>query len=310
MQNSRVGLALITLSVVSVLAREPSPPVASPRPAPELRLAAAPRPAARTPGTRPGAAIPPPLSQLSLEVTALEMLDRLDLTARQLAGLEQLAQGAADREDRRTGTGPDELRMALLALREALLRGQDEQADRLQERVAELLEGAGVEVDDGIALTELARQRAPQALKSLTASQVASYLSEYADEIEDPLEELLEAVQEVRETDQADFDVLRDQVADDVALALGGLDLERDKQISDAVTAWLNQVRALPAAEFQQKQADLEQAAKTLVGEVDPLEVIRHYLERDLAELLSNPHLPAVIQARREANPPEVRPEP
>lgn len=128
MPNSRVWLILLMVTVVSVMAREPQSPVRSPTAAPETRLAAAPRPVNRGPGTRPATANLPPLSQLSLEVTALEALDRLDLTARQLAAWQQLAPGAADREDRRAGTGPEELRLALLTLREALLRGQDEQA--------------------------------------------------------------------------------------------------------------------------------------------------------------------------------------
>ena len=87
-------------------------------------------------------------------------------------------------------------------------------------------------------------------------------------------------------------------MADDVALALAGLDPEKDAKISAQVTSWLDRVRLLSPEEFRMRAAELRQDAKTLVGEVDPLDVVRHYLLRDMAELLANPLLPAAIEGR------------
>jgi hypothetical protein len=279
----------------------------SPVRAPSRLAAAAPRPGTRPAGALPAARVPPPLSQLVLDVAALESLDKLDLSTAQLQSLQLLARGAGGREERAAGQGPEELRAALLTMRQALVQGHDEQVEALQDRVADLLDADGVQVDDGIELTAPARQRAPDALKLLKASQVAAYLSEYADDVADPLEELLDAMTESREAEQADYDVRRDQVADNIALATSGLDTEKDKQVSQTVSNWLDQVRALNRQEFEAKREALEQEARTLVGQVDPLQVIRHYLERDLAELLSNPRLTTVLEACLEVRAQQAR---
>ena len=297
MRFTTICLVLLLCPTLSAWGQGPSRPNASSPAGTSSRLAAAPRTGNRPHAPPPAARVPPSLSTLVLDVAALETLDKLDLSTAQLKSLQQLARGAVGSEERAAGQGPDELRLALMTMREALLVGRDEQVEVLQDRVADMLEAEGVEVDDSIELTATARKRSPDVVKLLKASQVAAYISEYADDVTDPLEELLEAMNESREADQADFDVLRDQVSDDLALAAGGLDAEKDRQVSEAVTAWLTKVRALSGPEFETQRDALEEEARTLVGQVDPLQVIRHYLERDLAELLSNPRLVAVLEA-------------
>jgi hypothetical protein len=135
-------------------------------------------------------------------------------------------------------------------------------------------------------------------LKLLTASQVAAYISDCADDISGPLEEMLDSLDELCTADSDDFVDLRDQVADDVALALAGLDVEKDTKISAEITAWLNKVRALSVDGVKMQSAQLKQEAKALVGDVDPLQVVRNYLLRDMAELVANPLLPAAIAGR------------
>ena len=55
---------------------------------------------------------------------------------------------------------------------------------------------------------------------------------------------------------------------------------------------------ALTPDDFKIKSAELRQEAKALVGEVDPLQVVRNYLLRDMAELLANPLLPDAVAGR------------
>ncbi len=52
-------------------------------------------------------------------------------------------------------------------------------------------------------------------------------------------------------------------------------------------------------AEFKAQRDDLDKEARKVVGDVGPTDVIRHYMERALAELLSNPRLGAAVEARR-----------
>ena len=190
------------------------------------------------------------------------------------------------------------LSVALIKLGDAIMRGDPEdQIDALQDDSDEQREGDDVDLDDAVG-TATARKRAPDVLKLLTASQVAAYISDCADDISGPLEEMLDSLDELCTADSDDFVDLRDQVADDVALALAGLDVEKDAKISAEITAWLNKVRALSVDGVKMQSAELKQEAKALVGDVDPLQVVRNYLLRDMAELVANPLLPAAIAGR------------
>jgi hypothetical protein len=60
----------------------------------------------------------------------------------------------------------------------------------------------------------------------------------------------------------------------------------------------LIQVRALTEEEFKAQRPELEKMARAIVGDLSPLDVLRHALVQDLAELLSNPRLAAAIDAR------------
>ena len=60
----------------------------------------------------------------------------------------------------------------------------------------------------------------------------------------------------------------------------------------------LIQVRALTEDEFKAQRGEWEKAARQIIGEVSPFEVMRHQLEYALAELLSNPRLEAALELR------------
>ena len=91
---------------------------------------------------------------------------------------------------------------------------------------------------------------------------------------------------------------LRDEVSEEVARLVAGLDTEKAGHVSDRVVQLLIQVRALKDDEFKKERPELEKTARQIVGEVGPLDVLRHAVERSLADLLSNPRLAAAIDAR------------
>jgi hypothetical protein len=68
--------------------------------------------------------------------------------------------------------------------------------------------------------------------------------------------------------------------------------------VSDQVVQLLIQARALKDDEFKRERRDLEKSARQIVGEVGPMQILRHAVERALAELLSNPRLPTALEAR------------
>jgi hypothetical protein len=53
--------------------------------------------------------------------------------------------------------------------------------------------------------------------------------------------------------------------------------------------------------EYKKKKAQLERDAKEIVGDIEGFTILRHWIERDVAELLSNPLLHKAIEARLKA---------
>jgi hypothetical protein len=60
----------------------------------------------------------------------------------------------------------------------------------------------------------------------------------------------------------------------------------------------LSKARSLSEAEFKAKKEDLEKEARALVGDVGPDDLLRYHVQRNLAELLSNPRLETAIKAK------------
>ena len=91
---------------------------------------------------------------------------------------------------------------------------------------------------------------------------------------------------------------LRVDVSEEVGNLTAGLDADKASKISDQVVQLLIQARGLKDDEFKKQQAELEKSARQIIGNVGALDVVRHVLERSLAELLSNPRLAMAIDAR------------
>jgi hypothetical protein len=242
------------------------------------------------------------LNELSMEVAALQMLYQFEFTPTQQERLSKLARETADEiGPRQAAQASAEFRRALTDLRTALIEGNDERIDKLQQRLDKLREADDLELDDAIEVTDAARRLAPEVVKRLSARQVAGFLSYYGDQAPDPREELLEALDRVRGLNEKEWKALREQVSDDVARLVAGLDNERGGQISDQVVQWLIKVRALKDDEFKRERRDLEKEVDEIIGKLGPFDVLRHLVEQAVAELLSNPRLPAALEAQRRA---------
>jgi hypothetical protein len=170
--------------------------------------------------------------------------------------------------------------------------------NKLQEQLDELREKESPEIDDGVEVTDAARQHAPAVVRRLSAGQIAGYLVSYADAIPDPYERLVEAVDKARGLDAKEWKGFRDEMADGVSQLVAGLDVDKAAQVSDAVVQLLIQARAMKDDEFKKLRPELEKTAHDIVGDLGPFEVLRHVVEQGMAELLSNPRLPAALDAR------------
>jgi hypothetical protein len=240
------------------------------------------------------------IHELSLEVAALQSLYDFRFTPVQLKVLAKLA--PETREDDRPRTRvrvSREFEQALQALHKALSDPSDE--DRINEALeayAKIQEKEDPDLEDQVEITDAAKEKAPEILRSLSARQLATFLAGYGDEFPDPVEDLKEGIVKVRELPDEQWKALRRVIGQSIGDQVAGLDGDKATQVSDEVVQILIQARSLDAKKFEQERPALEKKIQDLVKNVGPLEVIRNTAEIALATLLSNPRLEAAIKAR------------
>jgi CRISPR/Cas system CSM-associated protein Csm2 small subunit len=244
----------------------------------------------------------PTLAQLNLETTALYSIYLFKLTPAQQDKLRQLAKETAAKERPREAKADEEVVNKLREFRGALADAEDDdRIDQLADEWFELLDAQMPSLDDDVEVTEAARRRASELLRSLTPGQYANYVGQIADDVFDPGERLVEYLDKVRELKRDGWKQKRDEWADEVARPAAGLDEDKYDRLYDQVTAFLIKARSLSEKDFNKQRPELEKEARKLLN-VAPEIVVRHNVEHALAELLSNPRLVAALQLRAKAN--------
>jgi len=237
---------------------------------------------------------------LRLKAQALTALHELNLTHEQLSSLKSLAADTAGKAPSAPRLGP-KLKKTLTDLCDALAKDDEEQIADLQEKVDRLEEDNNLD-EAGVDPTDAAKKKAPDALKLLTAGEITNLISLHSDEIAGPDRVLIDALDEARSQSDHDFADFRDDVADDVSTLANGYEKDSSK-LAKQVSGFLDRVKKLSDEEFKSKRKDLEEEARKIAGSHEAFTVIRHWAEREIAELISNPELPAAIEARLSAEP-------
>jgi hypothetical protein len=242
---------------------------------------------------------PADANDLALEVAALQTIHHLNLTVPQLQMLAQFRKDnpLKDRNRDAARIGP-EYRKALVSLRDAYARNDPAKIAECAEKHDALAEKENPDLDDAVYATELTRRKTTEVIRQLSARQAAGYYGFFSEDWKGPGELLSDALQNGRKAADADWASLRERTADDVAWLLAGCDDDTFKDARAKVVAFLDRARKLSDSEFKSQQVKREQAIQSLVAKVGPIEVLRHSLERDIAELLTNPRLGAAIEAR------------
>jgi hypothetical protein len=236
------------------------------------------------------------LNRVSLEVQALQVLSRLELTARQTEVLADLATEAAVAGERRMAKAGDRLHKALVDLRTALRKGtDDDRIDELTLLVEELKGAEDVDLDDDVEISDASRERAEQLFRLLKPSQVADFLTDGDDEVHDPVDLILDTVRRKAKLTADEWKAAVKLTADEVGWLTAGVDKARAEKIRDKAADLLDRSARLGDAE-------LEKAARHIVGDQPPTDVLRHAMTHALAELLSNPELPAALKGRTTAS--------
>lgn len=244
------------------------------------------------------------LTELSLEVDALQTIHQFALDKGQLAELARLAADMPARgENRGHAKAPEKYHKALSELREAL-RGDDDAAiDERASAADALRDKEKIELDDAVEITDAARKRAPGFLTQLRARQVAAYVAVTPDDdLDGPLERLAAAFEKARKLTGDEWAEARDETAEAVGWLVVGLDAEGAAKVAGRAKELLDRAHALKDADYAARRGDLDKEAKELAGDLGPTEVLRRVVEHALAELLSNPRLAAAVEGRLKSN--------
>jgi hypothetical protein len=240
----------------------------------------------------------PDVHGLMLQVNALQSLHDLELTPEQLATLAKLAETTANKpKPGKAVTASPAFRTALTQLRDALVKGDDEKIEQCRTKFDEIADKELVDIDDHIEITPAARQKIPQLMKLLTVNQLASYIGSL--DLSDPADRLMDGAEEILGLTGKEKKEVSDEVSKDIVRLVGAAAAsEQAKKLTKHVTEFLDRASGLKEEEFKKRRSELEKEAKQIVGEVSAFEVLRHEVNHNLAELLSNPQLEAAIAAK------------
>jgi hypothetical protein len=300
-----LAVVLLTPAACSRRSQPASGTMAEPEATLTVSLASPPPPLSTAPipkPRKPPREAPPPqdVNPLNLEVTALEMLYQFQVSKAQLEQLARLAPTttAAPPAARAIEVSAEYL-SALQELHAALAENDDDRVARASGSMEKVRANESPDFDE-VDITAAARKHTPAVLRRLGANQVASYLVDYADEFPDPRQKLLDALDVVRKSPGREWEERRDEVAGQVGWLVGGLEIAAEEKVSRDVAQLLNRVHAMKDDEYTAARAELEKAIDTIISAAGPTDVIRHFVERSLAELLSNPRLAAAVKLRLE----------
>jgi hypothetical protein len=272
MNRFRMGWMLFALAVVLFTTLGSSPALAQ-------KAAKKAAPAAEDP------------TMLALEVAALQTLQHLDLSSAQLHELLRMGKATAS-----TAKPQGPMRVTpnfvktLRALRNALLADDEDRIDELKSKLDDIMTKERIQVPDRTAITEAARQHAAQVVRLLKPGQVLSYLEVLSPEDVEPLEILLDALERGKKVNAAEWKRLREQAAADAAWLVAGNDRSKSAPVAQRLADLLDQPHAGGS------QQELERQLKQMTASLDSFEILRRAMEREMAELLSNPCLLQAVQ--------------
>jgi len=233
----------------------------------------------------------------------LQCIHDFDLSAEQLRKLRALWSDVGTSEaaagDEASSKTPQKFVALLRKLRDALIKADDQDLiDELRDDLASMREDDEINVPDHVVVKDAARGKVKKAVKLLQPSQLASYLAAYEDEIPDPVEALTDAAGEACGAETSRFEELCKENAEELGPLLDGIEPDKASKQGEKIRKWLAQWRGLSQGEFKAKAAEVQKSAEDLAGDLDSFVVLRRWVERDLAELLSNPQLGKAIEDR------------
>lgn len=244
--------------------------------------------------SHPALAQTPELSEsakLQLQVDALSSLDDLNLTPEQLSALKDLASDTAGTLTDSPTAITEAYKTSLKEMREALLTKDDDKIDAAEEKMGDIADKEDPDSEPDVDQSESAKSKAETLVKMLTVSQVAAFIAQNGDDVDNPSQLLLDAIHQCRGMSADDFQGMRDDTAQEIGIYAAGINPAKPPAIVGKINRLLTRVHGLSDDEYSQQQSSLEDEARKLVAGLDPINTLRHWLEDEMADVLSNPQL-------------------
>jgi hypothetical protein len=238
------------------------------------------------------------LPHVQLQVAALVQIQDFQFTAEQLKDLKKIAGELTPGKVTSAGRLRADYSVALSEYRRALIEGDPEKMATAQQKVQEARDKEKIDPEPTIEISATARRRASEVLDLLTPVQVAGYIANHVDEVPDPVQTMLDSLEELPGKSDAEYETMKKSVTELVAILMHGMNSSEQSQTIEKVGAWLDSARAINETELASHHTVLEKAARDIVGHTNSMDCLRHWIERDLADLLSNPDLPRVLTER------------
>jgi hypothetical protein len=263
---------------------------------PDPPPAATPPPPAAAEERTKGPALPPNVNLASLRLAAMQTLYELDASPEQLKAVKGAAAGLADPAERASAKGPPKLVAAMKQLQEALLsESDDKQIADARNAMADAMAEVDPPLDDAVHPSPAARTKAAAVCQTFSAGQLAAYLASHADQVVGPGDRLVSSLSDLKDEPPADADAEVKQVSTEVGLLVAGADADKAAAAAAKAAEWLQAHRATGAPDSADARAKLEASARDAVGDPPPAEVLGHWFENEVAELLANPQLPKAV---------------
>jgi hypothetical protein len=195
----------------------------------------------------------------------------------------------------------------LTDLREAFIINNEDRIGDLSDQLEDLTTSEQPDLDDAVELTPKSRGAAITFLKGyMDARRIATYIGAYGKDFPDPRGLILKNTRDTLGMWPAEpvWKGTRDFVMKEVGFAYAGLNEKVQGEIATKVGEVLDRAYGMPPAqllkEFSSPSSGLRAQINGICNPYGPTDVIKHVLERDVAELFSNPRLGAAIKARGE----------
>jgi hypothetical protein len=243
-------------------------------------------------------------SDLALRNQALNVLDGLQLSDNQLdvvhGALDHLSLAGEPIDADVINTTIDKNADCVAAINRLYTdsaAGDEEQASSDLDQVYRLEDKYEVNFDPTVVVSDDARVQAKVIFDALTPRQIAQYLAVRGQVVPDPSQILISALDQCRHLSDADFDEYARCLGERLSVLVNGLDAPPANGVSRQVKALLREARPLSDEDFASQKDDLQSRAGSAVA-CDPIELIQHAIEWDLANFMANPQAKAMTDMR------------